>query len=71
MGQTWRDGQGNRDGLGERVVVRGKVFSVVCGKMVARQASSQVDGACPSPLNGKVQWRQPRGKREAALNAVA
>jgi cytoskeletal protein CcmA (bactofilin family) len=29
---------------GQQVVVRGKVFGVVCGKTVALQASSQVDG---------------------------
>jgi cytoskeletal protein CcmA (bactofilin family) len=60
---------------GEQVVVRGKVSGVVCGKTVALQASSQVDGdihhmSFAIEQGAQFDGRSRRAKGESELNAV-
>jgi cytoskeletal protein CcmA (bactofilin family) len=61
---------------GRQVVVRGKVFGVICAQTVALQASSQVDGdihhmSFAIEQGAQFEGRSRRAKGEADLVAVA
>ena len=65
----------NQARAGQQVVVRGKVSGVVCGKTVALQASSQVNGdihhmSFAIEQGAMFEGRSRRAADESALNAV-